>query len=370
MKYIDEFREHSLASQLAGQLARTVIAGRKYRLMEFCGGHTHALFRYGVQDLLPPQVEMVHGPGCPVCVLPMARIDQAIALAEQKGVILCTYADMMRVPGSKRVSLLKAKAMGADVRMMYSVQDALRIAGENPASEVVFFAIGFETSTPPTAVAIMQARKEGLSNFSVLCNHVLTPAAIRSILNTPDIVPLDGFVGPAHVSTVIGTRAYECFAAEFKKPVVIAGFEPLDIMQAILMLVRQVNEGRHEVENEYARAVVRDGNVKAQKLMADVFELRSTFAWRGLGEVPDSALAIREEYAAFDAERRFEIEQRPAKEIKGCKCGAILRGQMKPLECKLFGTICTPDNPMGSCMVSAEGACAAYYGYGRFRSAA
>jgi len=370
VKYIDEFRERSLAKKLAADIAAEVKPDRKYRLMEFCGGHTHAIFRYGVQDLLPPEVEMVHGPGCPVCVLPIGRIDQAIALASGEDIILCTYADMLRVPGSNRASLNKAKAAGADVRMVYSTQDALQIARDNPASEVVFFAIGFETTTPPTAVAIMQAKQEGLSNFSVFCNHVLTPAAIRSILDTKDVVPLDGFVGPAHVSTVIGTRAYECFAADFKKPVVIAGFEPLDIMQAILMLVRQVNEERAEVENEYARAVGRDGNLKAQKLMAEIFELRPSFEWRGLGEVPDSALSIRKEYKAFDAEKRFDVEQKPAKDVKGCECGAILRGQKKPLDCKLFGTICTPDNPMGSCMVSAEGSCAAYYSYGRFRSAA
>jgi len=369
VKYIDEFRQKPLGKNLAASIADAVEKGRHYRFMEFCGGHTHAIFRYGVQDLLPPEVEMVHGPGCPVCVLPISRIDQAVALAEMEGIILCTYADMLRVPGSGRVSLSKARAAGADVRMVYSTQDALQIARDNPDRQTVFFAIGFETTTPPTAVAIQQASQEGLRNFSVFCNHVLTPAAIRSILDTPDAVPLDGFVGPAHVSTVIGTKAYECFAADFHKPVVIAGFEPLDIMQAILMLVRQTNEGRHEVENEYARAVIRDGNIKAQELMAEVFELRPSFEWRGLGAVADSALSIREEYADFDAEKRFDVELRPAKEIRGCECGAILRGQKKPLDCKLFGTICTPDNPMGSCMVSAEGSCAAYYSYGRFRGA-
>ena len=369
MKYIDEFRQQSLGENLAASIATEVQSDRKYRFMEFCGGHTHAIFRYGVQDLLPPEIEMVHGPGCPVCVLPVGRIDQAIALASQEGVILCTYADMVRVPGSNRASLNKAKAAGADVRMIYSTQDALGIARSNPDRQTVFFAIGFETTTPPTAVAIRQARQEGLKNFSVFCNHVLTPAAIRSILDTPDAVPLDGFVGPAHVSTVIGTKAYECFAADFHKPVVIAGFEPLDIMQAILMLVRQANEGRYEVENEYARAVTRDGNIKAQQLMDEMFELRPSFEWRGLGEVAESALMIRDTYTEFDAEKRFDVELRPAKEIRGCECGAILRGQKKPLDCKLFGTICTPDNPMGSCMVSAEGSCAAYYSYGRFRGA-
>lgn len=375
MKYIDEFRQQSLARKLAVDIAAEVGRGRKYRLMEFCGGHTHAIFRYGVQDLLPPEVEMVHGPGCPVCVLPISRIDQAIALAGQESVILCTYADMLRVPGSNRASLNKAKAAGADVRMVYSTLDAMQIARDNPDREVVFFAIGFETTTPPTAVSIKQARQTGMKNFSVFCNHVLTPAAIQSILESPEVrkfgtIPLDGFIGPAHVSTVIGTQPYEFFAEEYQSPVVIAGFEPLDIMQAILMLIRQVNEGRHEVENEYARAVSREGNLKAQELVADVFELRQSFEWRGLGLVPYSALRIKSEYEEFDAEKRFKVEWKEAKEIRGCECGAILRGHKKPLDCKLFGTICTPDNPMGSCMVSAEGSCAAYYSYGRFRSAA
>jgi len=370
VKYIDEFREQSLARKLAAAIGAAVKRNHRYRFMEFCGGHTHAIFRYGVQDLLPGEIEMVHGPGCPVCVLPVGRIDQAIALANQKGVILCTYADMLRVPGSNRASLNKARAAGADVRMVYSTLDAMQIARDNPDREVVFFAIGFETTAPPTAVAIRQASQEGLRNFSVFCNHVLTPAAIRSILDSSEAVPLDGFVGPAHVSTVIGTRAYECFAAEFCKPVVIAGFEPLDIMQAILMLVQQVNEGSHEVENEYARTVSRDGNRKAQQIMSGIFRLRPRFEWRGLGEVPESALGICEEYAMFDAEVRFKVEQKPAREIRGCECGAILRGLKKPMDCKLFGTICTPDNPMGSCMVSAEGSCAAYYSYGRFRNAA
>jgi hydrogenase expression/formation protein HypD len=267
---------------------------------------------------------------------------------------------------------LKAKSRGGDVRMVYSAADALRIARDNPARQVVFFAIGFETTTPPTAVVIRQAAAEGLANFSVLCCHVLTPSAISSILESPEVrrwgtVPLDGFVGPAHVSTVIGSRPYEFFAEEYKKPVVIAGFEPLDVMQAVLMLIRQVNEGRCEVENEFTRAVTRDGNRKAQDLVAEVFELRRAFEWRGMGTIPYSALAIRQQFAAFDAEKRFGLDYAAVPDHKACECGAILRGVKKPRDCKLFGTVCTPENPIGSCMVSSEGACAAHYTYGRYK---
>jgi hydrogenase expression/formation protein HypD len=375
MKYIDEFRDGDLARGLAAAIRREARPGRNYHLMEFCGGHTHAISRYGIKDLLPDNVRMVHGPGCPVCVLPIGRIDNAIELAARPGLVLCTYADTMRVPASQGVSLLKAKARGADIRMVYSSVDALRIAREHPGRDVVFFAIGFETTTPPTAVAIRQAEAEGLANFSVFCNHVLTPAAIANILESPEVrdfgtVPLDGFVGPAHVSTVIGSQPYEYFAEEYQRPVVIAGFEPLDVMQAILMLVRQLNDGRAEVENEFTRAVTRDGNLKAKALVADVFELRRTFEWRGLGEVPYSALRIKERYRAFDAEARYGITYRSVPDNKACECGAILRGVKKPADCKVFGTVCTPENPIGSCMVSSEGACAAHYTYGRFRDVA
>ena len=372
MKYVDEFRRNDLAQTLAAAIRAEVEPGRTYRLMEFCGGHTHAIFRYGVQDLMPENVKFVHGPGCPVCVLPIGRLDNAIALAEQHEVILCTYGDMMRVPASGRRTLLSVKAAGADVRMVYSTQDALKIARENPQREVVFFAIGFETTTPPTAVVIKQAKAEGLKNFSVFCNHVLTPAAIQNILSSPEVremdaVSIDGFFGPSHVSAIIGSRPYEFFAEEFQKPVVIAGFEPLDVMQSALMLVRQLNQGRHEVENEYTRVVTRDGNLKAQALIAEIMELRRSFEWRGLGLVPYSALKIKQSYADFDAEKRFEIPQIHSSDVKGCECPRILRGTKKPFDCKLFGTICTPENPMGSCMVSSEGACAAYWSYGRFR---
>jgi hydrogenase expression/formation protein HypD len=372
MKYIDEFRDGAVAQTLAGKIARLAQPQRNYSFMEFCGGHTHAISRYGLSDLLPANVRMVHGPGCPVCVLPIGRIDMAIDLALKHKVILCSYGDTLRVPASNSLSLLKAKARGGDIRMVYSTLDALQIARDNPGREVVFFAIGFETTTPPTALAILQAEKENLTNFSVLCCHVLTPAAITQILESPEVrqwgtVPIDGFIGPAHVSTVIGSRPYEFFAGEYRKPVVIAGFEPLDVMQAILMLIAQVNDGRAEVENEFARAVSRDGNRKAQDRVAEVFELRHEFEWRGLSVVPYSALKIRDKYRAFDAERRFKMDYASVPDNKACECGAILRGVKRPQDCKIFGTVCTPENPVGSCMVSSEGACAAHYSYGRYK---
>jgi hydrogenase expression/formation protein HypD len=370
MKYVDEFRDGELARNISANIAREADPKRAYRLMEFCGGHTHAISRYGIADLLPSNVRMIHGPGCPVCVLPIGRVDQAIHLAREQGVILCSYADTLRVPASDNLSLMRAKAGGADVRMIYSTQDALKIARDNPQREVVFLAIGFETTTPPTAVAVKQAAVEGLKNFSILCDHVLTPAAMHAILAVEGGVSLDGFVGPAHVSTVIGSRPYEPFAGDYGKPVVIAGFEPLDVMQAILMLVRQVNDGRAAVENEFTRAVSRDGNLKAQELVAEVFELRDLFEWRGLGSVPYSALKLRPQFAAFDAEQKFKIDYVTVLDNKACECAAILRGQKRPQECKIFGTVCTPENPIGSCMVSSEGACAAHYSYGRFRETA
>ena len=372
MKYVDEYRDGRIARSIATSIARSIDHEREYRFMEFCGGHTHAISRYGIEDLLPPNVRMIHGPGCPVCVLPIGRIDMAIELARRPDITLCVYGDLMRVPGSHGTSLLRAKAAGADVRMVYSTLDALRIAEAEPCREVVFFAIGFETTTPPTAIAIRLAAKKRLKNFSIFCNHVLTPSAIQNILESPDVraldcVRIDGFIGPAHVSTVIGTEPYEFFAEEFEKPVVVAGFEPLDVMQAILMLVCQVNEGRHEVENQYIRAVNRKGNPRAKAEVSEVFELRESFEWRGLGLVPYSGLRLRKAYAAFDAERRFALETVVGRDNPACECGAILRGVKKPTDCKLFGTVCTPESPMGSCMVSAEGACAAHWTYGRFR---
>ncbi len=375
MKHLDEYRDAARARSLADAIHRVAREDRLYRLMEFCGGHTHAIFRYGLQDLLPANVEMVHGPGCPVCILPTGRLDMAIRIAERPGVILASYGDMLRVPGSKGRSLLKAKAEGCDVRMVYSTADAVALARANPDREVVFLAIGFETTTPATALAIRQARAEGLSNFSVFCNHVLTPSAIAAILEDPEVrrigkVRIDGFLGPSHVSVVIGSQPYEFFAEEHGKPVVIAGFEPVDVLQSILMLIRQINEGRAEVENQYIRAVSREGNAKAKALVADTFELRRMFEWRGLGWIPYSGFRLKPEHAAFDAERRFGLVHESGRETKSCECPSILRGAKKPLDCKLFGKACTPETPLGSCMVSAEGACAAWYTYGRFREKA
>jgi len=370
MRYIRGFRDGAAAAALAQLLAAEVDPEREYHLMEFCGGHTHAIFHYGVEDLLPRNVRLVHGPGCPVCVLPVPRLDAAIELAQQPNVTLVSYGDMLRVPASRRRSLLKARAQGADVRMAYSALEALDIAVAHPGRQVVFFAIGFETTTPATAHLVLEASRHGLRNLSVYCNHVLTPAAIQSILDSPEVrewgqVRVDGFIGPSHVSAVIGSRPYEYFAEEYQRPVVIAGFEPLDVMQAIRMLVQQLNAGRARVENEFTRGVTREGNRKAQHLVAEVFELRPSFEWRGLGELPYSGLRIKAAYAEFDAERRFQIKVQAVRENAACQCPAIIRGVKKPTDCAIFATVCTPRNPIGSCMVSAEGACAAYYKYRR-----
>ncbi|GAB4287633.1 MAG: hydrogenase formation protein HypD [Roseovarius sp.] len=368
--YVTEFRDGTLARHLAARLAAEADPARLYRFMEFCGGHTHAIFRYGIRDLLPDNVQMIHGPGCPVCVLPVGRLDLGIALARRPGITLCTYGDMLRVPGSRKMSLARARAEGADVRMVASALEAVAMAEAEPDREVVFFAIGFETTTPPTAVAVKAAQAKGLGNFSVLCNHVLTPAAIANILEAPALramerVEIDGFLGPAHVSVVIGSQPYEYFAEEFARPVVISGFEPLDVLQSILMLVRQINDGRAEVENQYRRAVTREGNARAKALVAEVFDIRRMFDWRGLGPVPYSALRLREAFAALDAERRYGLEYVPRVENRACACPAILRGAARPTDCRLFGRECTPSTPIGSCMVSDEGACAAYWKYGR-----
>jgi hydrogenase expression/formation protein HypD len=375
MKHIDEYRNGTLARGIAARIARDAAPGRHYQFMEFCGGHTHAISRYGLEDLLPGNIQMVHGPGCPVCVLPAGRIDDAIKLAVRPGITLCTYADLMRVPASGGATLLRASAAGADIRMVYSTLDALRIAEAEPDREVVFFAIGFETTTPPTALAVSAARRKGLRNFSVFCNHVLTPPAMRAILAAPaqpdgPHIRVDGFIGPSHVSTVTGTRPYLALAEEFRKPVVVAGFEPLDVMHAILMLVRQVNAGQYSVENQYTRLVTTEGNRIAQQEMAKVFTLRPSFEWRGLGEVPLSALRLSDGYRDMDAEHRFGITTVRAADNPACECATILRGLKKPADCKLFGTVCSPETPMGSCMVSAEGACAAHWTYGRFRDRA
>ncbi|MDR2365309.1 MAG: hydrogenase formation protein HypD [Zoogloeaceae bacterium] len=365
MKHIDEFRDGELARRLAQAIHAAVDPRRRYRFMEFCGGHTHAFSRYGLGDLLPSRIRMIHGPGCPVCVLPVGRVDQAIDMARAHRVTLCAYGDCLRVPASRRSSLLRARSEGADVRMVYSTQEALALARRRPEKPVVFFAVGFETTTPPTAVAIEQAAAEGLDNFSVLCCHVLTPAAITGILDTPEKPDLEGMIGPAHVSTVIGSAPYEFVPERYGKPLVIAGFEPLDMLQAILMLVRQVNAERAQVENEFTRAVCREGNRKAQALMEKIFTRRPSFEWRGLGSLPDSALRLKPEYARFDAELRHPTPYVPVFDHKACECAAVLRGAKEPRDCKAFSVACTPENPLGACMVSAEGACAAHYLYRR-----
>ncbi len=370
MRYLLGFRDGAAAAALSREIAAAVDPRRRYSLMEFCGGHTHAIFRYGVQDLLPGNIALVHGPGCPVCVLDVQRLDAAIELAARPGAILLSYGDMLRVPASRRRSLLKARAQGADVRMATSALDTLDVAAAHPGRPVIFFAIGFETTTPATAHLIREAQRLGLANLSVFCNHVVTPAAIAAILDSPRVrewgqARVDGFIGPSHVSTIIGSRPYEYFAAEYQRPVVIAGFEPLDVLQAILMLVRQINEGRACVENQFTRGVTRAGNHKAQALVADVLELRPRFSWRGLGELPYSGLRIKPAYRAFDAEHRFAIAGHAVTENAACQCPAIIRGVKKPTDCAIFGTVCTPRDPIGACMVSAEGACAAHYKYRR-----
>jgi hydrogenase expression/formation protein HypD len=363
MRFVDEYRSGDVARSLAEKIGSLVEPGRSYKFMEVCGGHTHAIYKHGVEDLLPDEIELVHGPGCPVCVIPMGRQDDAIAIAERPNVIFTTFGDMMRVPSSNG-SLLDAKARGADVRMVYSPLDALKIARDNPDREVVFFAIGFETTTPSTALTLKRAESEGIRNFSLFCNHVTIIPAIRAILDSPDL-RLDGFIGPGHVSTVIGLRPYRFIAADYGKPVVVSGFEPLDVLQGVYMILSQLREGRTEVENQYSRVVREQGNPLALKAIAETMELRTTFEWRGLGFISQSALKLRPEFADWDAEVRYEVPGVRVADPKACQCGEVLKGVIKPWECKVFGTACTPDHPIGTCMVSSEGACAAYYNYGR-----
>jgi hydrogenase expression/formation protein HypD len=364
VRYVDEFRDGELGRAVAAQIMGIVDAGRHYKVMEVCGGHTHSIYRYGVDDLLPENVELVHGPGCPVCVIPMGRVDDGIAIAREPGVIFTCFGDMLRVPGSNG-TLLDAKAAGADVRMVYSPLDALRIAKAEPDRQVVFFAIGFETTAPSTALTLVRARREGIRNFSCMCNHVTIVPPLRALLESPDL-RLDGFIGPGHVSTVVGARPFEFIPADYGRPVVIAGFEPLDLLQAIHMILRQLGEGRCEVENQYTRVVPYDGNRRALAVMAEVFALRPHFEWRGLGFISQSALRLSDAYADLDAERRFSVPGVRVADPKACQCGEVLKGVIKPWECKVFGTACTPEHAIGTCMVSPEGACAAYYNYGRF----
>ena len=364
MRFVGEFRDAGLGRALAEEIRRLLEPGRTYKLMEVCGGHTHSIYRYGIDGLLPESVELVHGPGCPVCVLPMGRVDDGIAIAHEPNVTLTCFGDMMRVPGSHG-SLLEAKAEGADVRMVYSPLDALAIARENPEREVVFFAIGFETTAPSTALTLKRARAEGAANFSCICNHVTIVPPLRALLESPDL-RVDGFVGPGHVSSVVGARPFQFIPADYGRPLVISGFEPLDVLQSIQMLLAQLADGRCEVENQYRRVVPWEGNPAALAVMAEVFELRPHFEWRGLGFISQSALRLSDGYAELDAERRFAVPGVRVADPKACQCGEVLKGVIKPWECKVFGTACTPERPIGTCMVSSEGACAAYYNFGRF----
>jgi hydrogenase expression/formation protein HypD len=362
MKFVEEFRDPAAARALVKSI--TELAGDgQYKFMEVCGGHTHTIYRHGLEHLLPPSIELVHGPGCPVCVIPMGRVDDAIWLADRPDVIFTTFGDMMRVPGSSG-SLLEAKARGRDIRFVYSPLDALKIAVDNPAKEIVYFAVGFETTAPSTAVTLARAKDLGVRNFSVFCNHVTIVPPIKAILDLPDL-RLSGFIGPGHVSTVVGNRPYRFVPEVYGKPIVVAGFEPLDILQSVYMLLAQLREGRCEVENQYSRVVRDEGNPTALALLAEVFELRTHFEWRGLGFISQSALKLNAAYAEFDAELRYSMPGIRVADPKACQCGEVLKGVIKPWECKVFGTACTPETPIGTCMVSPEGACAAYYNFGR-----
>jgi hydrogenase expression/formation protein HypD len=364
MRFVDEFRDADKAHALAARITALCEPGRQYKFMEVCGGHTHTIYKHGLEDYLPEQITLVHGPGCPVCVIPMGRVDDTIHIAEQPDVIMTSFGDMMRVPGG-RGSFLDSKAAGTDIRMVYSPLDSLKIARQNPDKHVVFMAIGFETTAPSTAMTLLRAEAEGLDNFSVFCNHVTIIPAIKAIMDSPDL-RLDGFVGPGHVSTVIGCEVYRFIPEDYGLPIVTAGFEPLDILQSIYMLMIQLSEGRAEVENQYSRVVPWYGNPKALSVIGQTMELRPYFEWRGLGFISHSALRVKDAYARFDAERIFEVPGVRVADPKACQCGEVLKGVLKPWECKVFGTACTPETPIGTCMVSSEGACAAYYNFGRF----
>ena len=369
MKYAHEFRDPVLAQGLLGQIrdavARTpATVSQPLNIMEVCGGHTHAIFRYGLHEMVPREIEFIHGPGCPVCVLPMGRVDDCIEIAEQSQVIFATFGDAMRVPGTKK-SMLQAKAEGADIRLVYSPLDALAIARSNPGRQVVFFALGFETTMPSTALTVLQAVKEGIDNFSLFCNHITVPQPIKALLDDPDM-RLDGFIGPGHVSMVVGTRPYDFIARDYGKPIVVSGFEPIDLLQSVLMVVTQIAEGRAEVENQYGRIVPRDGNPQALAAIDAVFEPREKFEWRGLGEIDASGVKMRPAFAAWDAERKFDVGYGKRSEVADpldARCGDVLKGQIKPIACPLFGSICNPETPVGALMVSSEGACAAYHQY-------
>ena len=360
MKYLDEYRDGALARRLADEIAS--ITTQPWVLMEICGGQTHTIMRYGIDELLPRQIELVHGPGCPVCVTPLETMDKAIALAMRPDVTLVSYGDMLRVPGSQ-IDLFRAKAQGADVRIAYSPTEALKIARANPDRKIVFLAIGFETTAPANAMAAWEAKREGLTNFSMLVSHVLVPPAIRALLTSPQN-RIQGFIAPGHVCTVVGYEEYEELSREFSMPMVVGGFEPVDLLEAILMLVRQLESGKASVENQYARSVSRSGNRVAQSVVDEVFEVANQ-KWRGIGNIPSSGLKFREEYAAFDANLVFDLAPIAVEEPAECISAQVLQGLRKPTECSAFATRCTPEMPLGAPMVSAEGACAAYYHYRR-----
>ncbi len=362
MKYVDEFRKPELIRKAAAEIRRLCDPKRYYRLMEVCGGHTHAIYRFGLKDVLPANIDLIHGPGCPVCVLPMGRVDDGLSIAaSEANLIFAAFGDMMRIPGT-RGSPLEHKARGMDVRIVYSPADAIKLAKANPQKHVMFFAIGFETTAPSTALTLVRAKAEKLRNFSVFCNHVTIIPAIRAILDSPDM-RLDGFIGPGHVSTVIGCRPYEWIAKNEGKPIVVSGFEPLDLLQSIVMLLSQLQRKEAKVENQYTRVVPWEGNRAALRAMAEVFELRPYFEWRGLGFISQSALRIKPSYAEWDAEQRFHVPGIRVTDPKAAQCGEVLKGVLTPAQCKLFGKECTPETPVGALMVSSEGSCAAYYNY-------
>ncbi len=360
MKYLDEYRDEALAAGIVTEIRRIVT--KPWVLMEVCGGQTHSIVKYGIDRLLPNEIELVHGPGCPVCVTSLEMIDKALAIAQEPDVIFCSFGDMLRVPGSKD-DLLILKSRGADVRVVYSPIDCLKIARANPDKKVVFFAIGFETTAPGNAMAVWQAHQQGIRNFSVLVSHVLVPPAMASILSSP-LNRVQGFLGPGHVCTVMGYREYEPIAERYRVPIVITGFEPIDILEGTLMTIRQLEAGKAEVENQYPRVVSRDGNKVAQDLVNKVFEIGDR-KWRGVGSIPKSGYKLRAELQDHDAERIFDVQKIDTKESEICMSGLVLRGVKKPHDCPAFGTLCNPEHPLGATMVSAEGACAAYYAYGR-----
>ena len=365
MKYLSEFRDPVLADKLLNEIKIDIdllkYSERKIRMMEVCGGHTHTIFKYGLEQLLPKEIELIHGPGCPVCVLPINKVDECVELSDEKQVILTTFGDAIRVPGSKK-SLLQAKAEGADIRIVYSPMDALDIAVKNPGKDVVFFALGFETTMPSTALTVQEAKKQEVLNFSILCNHITIPQTLKALLDT-DNLNLDAFIGPGHVNMIIGTEVYDFIVNQYKKPIVISGFEPLDILQSISMLIKQLLENRCEIENQYKRVVSKKGNIIAQEAINNVYQIKEYSEWRGLGLIPESGVMLRNEYELYDAEKKYDLKTVNTPDPEKCQCGEVLQGFIKPYECKLFGKECTPHNPIGALMVSSEGSCAAYYNY-------